>query len=96
MKLTALLLLCASLAVALDGPDDHEGPPSDMDGKRYKCKSSTVKDDYTWTSNECTKLGRPMAYCWGAAQYYCETGDSGKDFNTDCLKRGTDCYANDC
>lgn len=84
MKSATLLLLCASLALA-------------MEGKRCKCSDATPSQDLAWTRNECTKLDKVMKWCYGQAEYYCETGNKGDEFDEDCLKRtGTGCYADDC
>ncbi|KAF8937280.1 hypothetical protein EDD21DRAFT_447249 [Dissophora ornata] len=67
-----------------------------MDGLRCKCDSSSTHDDEVWTNNECSRLEKKVLWCYGAAEFYCETNDSGDQFREDCSKRGNDCYADDC
>ncbi|KAI1319262.1 hypothetical protein EDD11_004399 [Mortierella claussenii] len=67
-----------------------------MDGLRCKCDSSSVHDDEVWTNNECSALGKEVKWCYGAAEFYCETGNQGDAFRKRCAARGGDCYADDC
>ncbi|KAI7825978.1 hypothetical protein BC939DRAFT_475936 [Gamsiella multidivaricata] len=67
-----------------------------MDGLRCKCDNTGVHDDEVWTNNECSALGKEVKWCYGAAEFYCETGDRGDEFRKHCASRGSTCYADDC